>query len=40
MGTSSLNGLAHLSINEDISVVPDEILDILAKRKRRLDIVL
>jgi hypothetical protein len=40
MGESRLNGLAQMSINRDLPIDPEQVLDELAKRKRRLNFVL
>ncbi|XP_043065493.1 52 kDa repressor of the inhibitor of the protein kinase-like [Drosophila ficusphila] len=39
-GEERLNGLALLNIHRDVNVTSDQILDILAKRSRRIDITL
>ena len=40
MGESRLNGLAQMSINRDLPIDPEQVLDELAKKKRRLNFVL
>ena len=40
MGASRLNGLAQMSINRDLPIDPEDVLDELAKNKRRLNFVL
>lgn len=40
MAENRLNGLAHLNIHRTIEVNPEEVLNELAKRKRKIDLVL
>jgi len=40
MGASRLNGLAQMSINRDLHIKPEDVLDELATNKRRLNFVL
>jgi hypothetical protein len=40
MGESRLNGLAQMSINRDIPIKPEDVIDELAKKKRRLSFIL
>jgi hypothetical protein len=40
MGESRLNGLAQMSINRDLPIDPEQVLDELAKKKRRLNFLL
>jgi hypothetical protein len=40
MGEERLNGLTSMKIHRDISVTPDEVIDILALKPRKLDFVL
>ena len=40
MGESRLNGLAQMSISRDLPIDPEQVLDELAKKKRRLTFVL
>ena len=40
MNQTRLTGLAHLSINKDISITSNEVVDKFARSKRKLDFVL
>jgi len=40
MGQDRPNGLAHLTINRDVTAVPEIVIDELSKKKRRLNFVL
>jgi len=40
MGQDRLNGLAHLTINRDVTVDPEIVIDELSKKKRRLNFIL
>ena len=40
MGQDRLNGLAHLSVNRDVPLSVEAVIDELAKKKRRLNFIL
>jgi len=40
MGQSRLNGLAQMTINRDLPINPEAVINELAKKKRRLNFVL
>jgi len=40
MGESRLHGLAQMSINRDLPIDPEKVVDELAKKKRRVNFIL